>query len=113
MVERRKSMGAFDSEAQVDEQVQTTGSRAGTIEIHGQGETDYVIIARICTDEDESWVLNRLLNIIVKQGRKRISEAEQLKLADSLWLQRLIVSWTLPIPLDPDRAKAIKSLSQS
>jgi hypothetical protein len=106
-------MGAFDRKESVEPEVETEqapGAPAGPIEIHGQG---YQVIARTTvTDEDELWVISTLLNTVVNQGRTQMSESAQLQLADRLWLQRLIISWTLPIPLDPDRAKAIGSLSQ-
>lgn len=108
-------MGVFDragtKETDGAPPVQPPAQPTDTIEI-GQGE--HIVIARTkVMPEDEQWVMNRLLNILANQGRQKMSESEQLRLADRLWLQRLIVSWTLPIPLETDRAKAIGRLSQS
>lgn len=105
-------MGVFDSTSQAD--TITPEQQVHTIEIHGQEEkADMVVIARtLVTEEDEHWVTNQLLNAMARSP-KRMTPAAQFQLADRYWLERLIVSWTLPHPLEPDRAKAIASLSQA
>lgn len=103
--EGKDGMGVFDAQPQKN--------AAHTIEIHRESWRDgEVVTARVrVTSEDEQWVtaqlLQRMLNV-----RKGLSTSDQFALVDRLWLERLIVSWTLTrngqiIPLS---AKSIVAL---
>lgn len=91
-------MGVFDKQAEQ--------SQAHTITIHRESwRNGEQVIARIkTTPEDEKWVTKQLLQHMTCT-RQGLSTLNQFAIADSLWLQRLIVSWTLTkdgdvLPLD-------------
>lgn len=81
-------MGVFDAQPQQN--------RAQTIDIHRESWRDgEAVTARIrVTSEDEEWVTTQLLQRIL-HARRGLSTNDQLALADRLWLERLIISWTL------------------
>jgi hypothetical protein len=105
--------GVFDlkAPAQPETEPEQGSTPEGTMEIKSENG-QYTILARVAvTKEDEEFILNRFLNMLMHE-RKRMSAEKQAKLLDSLWLAHLIQKWDLPIPLE-DKAKAIARLSQA
>jgi hypothetical protein len=88
-----------------------------TIEIHSPAwDANEMVVARTTpTLEDEEWVNNQVLKL--KQADEKDGEAglnidSHLGATRRLWIERMLVSWTLtkdglPVPLTP---KAIKLL---
>lgn len=105
-------MGAFDSQKNPPPaQVRETFPE-GVIDIQSE-DGQFTVRARVVvTPEDEQYILNRYLNTLAREKR-RLSIEKQASLLDSLWLERLILSWNLPIPLGKNRAQAIARLSQA
>lgn len=93
-------MGAFDAQPQQNQ--------AHTLGIHRESWRDgeSVNVRVRVTSDDEDWVRAQLLKRILNT-RKGLSTSDQFALVDRLWLERLIVSWTLTrdgnaIPLSVD-----------